>query len=209
MAKLPNPPLPEDLARRLPAQILQLPAAKELWRIYFQGGSHPTPWSAFRHYGPLLSARFDHHLAPPHFQARGMLYAATEIATCVAEVFQETRLIDTRDRLPWLAGFRLKRDLPLLDLSGVWPTRAGASMLISAGRRDSTRKWSQVIYEAYPEVAGLYYSSSMHANRPAVALYERAADALDPTPVFHRELADPSLLDPLRRIAADLGYGVA
>ncbi len=208
MPKLPDPPSPEELARRLPPEVVELPQGAELWRVYFQDGAHPTHWSEFRHFGPLLSARFDHHEPPPHHQARGILYAASEAATCVAEVFQVTRLVDTRDRLPWLAGFRLRRSLSLLDLTAVWPTRAGASMLINSGRKDRARRWSRSIYEAYPDVVGLYYASSMHANRPAIALYERAEDALDPIPIFHRPLSDPSLLDPLRRLALDLGYRV-
>lgn len=48
----------------------------------------------------------------------------------------------------------------------------------------------------------------MNPNRPAVAFYERAEDAIDPTPIFHRELAEPAVLDPLRRIALRLGYGL-
>ncbi|MBI2942252.1 MAG: RES family NAD+ phosphorylase [Chloroflexi bacterium] len=206
MPKLPDPPSASELANRLPARVVTLPAGGELWRISFQGGDYSAHWASFRHYGPLLSARFDHHLPPPHQQERGILYAASEIITCVAEVFQAIRLIDPHDRLPWLVGFRLRRDVPLLDLSSGWPTAAGASMLINAGRRDRTRAWSRAIYHAYPRVEGLHYCSSMYANRPAVALYERAADSIDPSPIFHRELADPSLLDSLRRFAVELGY---
>src|SRR5207237_6770067 len=142
--------------------------------------------AAVRPYGPLLSARFDHHVPPTREQGRGILYAAKAVITCVAEVFQDKRLIDTRDRLPWLVGIRLRRDVPLLDLAGNWPTAAGASMLINAGRRDRARAWSRAIYDAYPDVEGLWYSSSMDANRPAVALYERASDSIEPSPIFHR-----------------------
>ena len=208
MPKLPDPPSPAELAHRLPARIITLPAGSELWRTYFLGTGNPTNWAAFRHDGPLLSARFDHHVPPTREQERGILYAAKAVITCVAEVFQEKRLIDTRDRLPWLVGIRLRRDVPLLDLAGNWLTAAGASMLINAGRRDRARAWSRAIYDAYPDVEGLLYSSSMDANRPAVALYERASDSIEPSPIFHRELADPSLLDALRRAAVELGYGL-
>ena len=161
-----------------------------------------------RYFGPLLSSRFDHHVPPSMTQDRGILYAAPSIVTCVAEVFQVERLIDTHDRLPRLVGFRLRREVSLLDLTGTWPTAAGASMLINAGRRDRARAWSSAIYAAYPRVEGLWYCSSMNANQPALVLYERAVDAIEPAPVFHRELADPSLLDPLRQIALTLGYGL-
>ena len=81
-------------------------------------------------------------------------------------------------------------------------------MAIASGPRPRARRWSRAIYEAYPEARGLYYPSSMHGNRAAVALYERALPALPSSPVFHRPLADPALLSVLSRVASRLGYGV-
>jgi hypothetical protein len=49
----------------------------------------------------------------------------------------------------------------------------------------------------------------MHANRPAIVLYERAVTALPGLPFLHRALADPLLLLPLKQAAAELGYGLA
>ena len=123
------------------------------------------------------------------------------------KVFQDSRAIDRRARDPWLVAFRLQHKLQLLDLTGTWPTRAGASMAINTGSRFRAQRWSRVIYEAYPYLHGLYYSSSMHANQPAIALYERAKDtgALSAQPLFHRSLSDPSLLTTLRNAATDLG----
>ncbi len=46
------------------------------------------------------------------------------------------------------------------------------------------------------------------ANRPAVALYERAISAVPTAPAFHRPLSDPTLLTLLRNVARDLGYVV-
>jgi len=65
--------------------------------------------------------------------------------------------------------------------------------------------WSQRIHAAYPTVDGVLYESSMGAAL-AVALYERAADAVPATPEFNRALAEPGLATALARIAADLGY---
>jgi hypothetical protein len=48
----------------------------------------------------------------------------------------------------------------------------------------------------------------MHSNRPAVALFERAASAIEPNPVFHRPLDDPALLFLLSEVARQLGYGL-
>ncbi len=79
-------------------------------------------------------------------------------------------------------------------------------MAISSGPRPRAQRWSQAIYEAYPEVEGLWYPSSVYRGEPAVALYERARGALPESPAFHRPLSDPVLLGPLRRIAYEIGY---
>jgi hypothetical protein len=208
VAKLPEPP-PVATLRLVSPDVETLPAGTRLWRIYFRGASHPSTWDQMRSYEPLRSARFDHHLDPPEVQDRGILYAATgddAIATCVAEVFQDTRLVDTRRNEPWLAAFTLMEDVALLDLTGKWPTRAGASTNINSGPRPRCRRWSRVIYDAYPDLGGLYYASSMNGNEPAVALYERASKALPRSAVLNRQLSDAPLLIPFERIVAELGY---
>ena len=208
MAKLPEPP-PVATLKLVSPDVEMLPAGTRLWRIYFRAGRHPATWDQMRYYGPLRSARFDHHLDPPRVQDRGILYAATgddAIATCVAEVFQDTRLVDTGRNEPRLAAFTLTGDVALLDLTGKWPTRAGASANINSGPRPRCRRWSRTIYDAYPDLKGLYYASSMNSNEPAVALYERASDTLPRSPVLNRPLSDAPLLIPLERIASELGY---
>lgn len=204
MAKFPEPPPAARLAGLTPTQLV-LPAGVRGWRIYFQGGSHPTAWNTFRDYGPT-TARFDHHLAPPHVQTRRVLYLAESPLTCFAEVFQDTRTIDRARHSPWLVCFELVRPVILLDLTGTWPTQAGASMAINSGPRPRARRWSQVIYEAYPAIEGLYYASSMNANRPAVMFYERARTALPERPLFHRALADPTLTAAIARAAQRFNY---
>jgi len=202
------PKLPEPPARlTLPAITTTLPAGTTVWRIYFTGGAHPAVWDTFRFFGPTLS-RFDHHDPPPHVQAQGILYTASEPTTCLAELFQMTRIIDRVSHGPWLVGLELQRDVVHLDLTGRWPTQAGASMAIHSGPRPRAQRWSRAIYAAYPHVEGLLYASSMHANQPAAALYERARAALPATPVFNRALADPALLNRLSAAATRLGYGM-
>ncbi len=207
MPKFPQPPAIGELARIAP-DLVTLPAGTELWRVYFRGGARAAAWHTWRTYGPVRGSRFDHHLPPPRAQERGILYAAARGPTCVAEVFQQTRLIDRTTRDPWLAGFATAADLLLLDLTGLWPTRAGASMAIGSGPRPRAQHWSRAIYAAYPRVHGLLYCSSMHGNAPAVALYERARPALPTTPFFHQPLAAPALLLPLQHAALALGYGL-
>lgn len=213
-------------------EVLVIPAGTLLYRIYHResrpGETFRRTWDAFRVYGPLPNARFDHHPEPPPGEGpregeRGILYAAVgehdsysgehrgveAIITCVAEVFQEERLVDTRLGSPHLAAFALAGDLELLDLTGSWPTRAGASMAINSGSRPRARRWSRDIHEAYPVVAGLYYASSMYANQSAVALYERAQPLLPHAPRLHVPLSEAGLLPSLRRVAGRLGYNLS
>jgi hypothetical protein len=209
LVKLPEPPSPAELAARVAPEVRTLVAGTELWRVYFRAGRHAMAWSWLRAFGPVPGGRFDPHLPPPHAQARAVLYAALEGPTCLAEVFQDGRTIDLRRNEPWLVAFALAAPLSLLDLTGAWPTRAGASMALASGPRPRAQRWARAIYEAWPGLQGIYYPSCMHANRPAVALFERATGALPERPVFHRALADPPLLAPISAAAAQLGYAVA
>jgi hypothetical protein len=206
VAKFGEPPSPRALAA-IPPVARMLPRGTRCWRIYFRGGPYATAWNSFRDFGPT-SARFDHHLEPPQRQRRQVMYAAESAATCLAEVFQDSRTIDRARRDPWLAGFELRRAITLLDLRSAWPTRAGASMAINSGPRPRARRWSQAIYEAYPRLDGLYYASSMNANEPAIVLYERATDGLPDRPLFHRALADAALTPAIVRAGARFNYVV-
>jgi hypothetical protein len=211
LPKFPEPPAPAALAVRAPAVVHALPEGSLLFRIYFRGGRHPTLWNRFRFFGPT-GARFDHHLPGPDgqpcLQARGILYAAAHGPTCVAEVFQDGRVIDRERGMPWLVGFAASRTLSLLDLTGTWTTRAGASTAMASGQRARARRWSAAIHAAFPTIDGLLYPSSMHGHAPALALYERAQDALPALPSFHRALSDPALDLVLRNVAFDLGYKI-
>lgn len=212
MAKVPRTPSPPQL-HALQPELKELPAGERLWRVYFRGGHHPTSWSSFRFVGPTRG-RFDHHIpdegGTPTEQERGILYGALDIGTCLAEVFQKTRRIDRWRGEPWLVAFDLQMPLMLLDLTGVFTTRAGASMGLMSGPRPVGRNWARGFYEAYATVHGLYYPSSMHANAPAVALNERAllARAMPQQPAFHRALGDPAILTVLRNAARGLGYAL-
>lgn len=162
-----------------------------------------------RAFGPT-TARFDHQLpdaaGQPWEQDRAIQYLALDGITPLAEVFQDTRVIDRIARSPWLVSYALADDLDLLDLAGSYPTRAGASMLINCGSRLRARNWSRAFYEAYPQIQGLYYASCMHRNSPSLALYERGAGAIPAHPAFHRALADKALRMTLRNAAAQINY---
>jgi RES domain len=210
MAKLPQPPGVEALQAHPPA-LIALPASLALARIYFTEGIAAASWRRFRTFGPLGS-RFDHHLPDanglPQEQERAILYCAVHVDTCLAECFQLNRQIDRVLNSPWLAIFRLVRDVHLLDLTGPFTTRMGASTALNSGSRKRARGWSRDLYLAYPQAEGILYPSSMNGHAPAVALYERAQSAVPQAPLFNRALSDDTLLDVLKHSAATLGYGV-
>jgi hypothetical protein len=182
-----------------------------LARIFLTAGPHPGAWNRFRTVGPLATGRFDPH--PPTADGRpapapgyGVLYAAVALRTALAEVFQVARVVDRHSGRPWLGVFAPARVLRLLDLTGTWPTRAGASQAISTGPRDRARDWARAIFAAYDDVDGLWYRSSMDGGRPAVCLWERAADAMPESPLALLPLDAPALAYPLARACRDLGY---
>ncbi|HEX2987793.1 MAG TPA: RES family NAD+ phosphorylase [Chloroflexota bacterium] len=207
MARIADSPSSERLARVGP-RIKRLPAGTELWRVYLFGGSHAGRWNDFRPYGPVLSSRFDHHVPPPRPQDRAIMYAATEIATCLAEVFHGRKVIDRWRCSPWLVGFSLQRELVLHDLSSDWLGAAGVDGDLNSGSHSRGQRWSHAIHDSYPEVQGLWYPSVRHPDRAAIALYERAKPSLPVAPFFHRALSDPVLLIPLKMAAARLDLGL-
>lgn len=203
------PPPPRELPKLRHRDVATLAPGTRCWRVYRAGGPHPGTWRDFRHHGPAATARFDHHEPPAHDDpARGITYLALDIVGALAEAFQGTRLIDRRRQSPWLVGFDLLVEVPLLDLTRLWPTRAGASQAIATGRRTTAQSWSRAIYRQYAEVDGLLYRSAMAGGSVNVALYERAEPALPPQPAIHLSLAHPGLALPLARAASKLGYGL-
>ena len=202
MRKLPWPPPPADL-QRVRAEYHTPSKATLIARIYARGGRHPTAWHDFRFDGPLASARFDPHTGG---ERRGALYGSRDLTTCVAEIFQGSRVVDRFADDRCLAAFRVTRSVRLLDLTGDWPTRAGASQAIASGPRLRAQACARTIYDAHPNVEGLWYLSSMHGGHPALVLFERAEDALPSDPDLDVPLSHPGLLPDLMRAAGSLGY---
>ena len=207
MAKLPAPP-PVDELVALGPDVVAVATHTVLWRIHGTSGPHALPWNQLRGFGPLDSARFDPHPLPASEDSgEGVLYLALDVATCLAEVYQRTRTIARRRGAPYLTGMRLTRTVQLLDLTGTWPTRAGASMaLCSTPRRDLSRQWARALRSAYPSLDGLWHPSSMHGNDPCVTLWPPASDALPDRPEVSVPLAHPALAPALAAAAEDLGY---
>lgn len=202
MPKFPWPPAPAEL-ERVPAEHRTLRTGTLVARVYARGGRHPTSWRAFRFDGPLPGARFDHHV---NGERRGILYAARDLVTCVAEVFQSSRLVDRVADDRCLAAFGIARSVRLLDLTSDWPTRAGASQMIASGPRPRAQALARAIYDAYPKIDGLWYPSSMHGGHPALVLFERAQHALPAAADLDVPLSHPGLLPDLIRAAGSRGY---
>ncbi len=210
MPKFPEPPPVADLAA-LGTALHPLPAGTRIWRTYFRAGAHPTTWDQFRSWGPTKS-RFDHHPPPAQLHPdRAILYGALggrAAITTIAEVFQATRTVERARRSPAWVAFDTTADLQLLDLSGTWPTKAGASMVINSGPRPRAQRWSRAFHDAFPDIDGVLYPSSMNANEPAAALYERAKRVMPAHPRFHRQLADPTVLTMLKNACFAVNYAL-
>ena len=210
MAKFPEPPGVAVL-RGIAPQTLLLAADTKLARIYFAGGPHPSRWNQFRGFGPT-GARWDHHLPNARRvaveQNRAIFYCAPDVDTCAAEVFQATRRIDRTRNAPWLVVFALREAVTLLDIRATFATKIGASTAIHSGPRSRASAWVRELYDAYPDIQGLYYGSSMNGHAPAIALNERAQRAMSEQPQFHRALNDDILVEALQQIALRLSYGL-
>lgn len=214
MARLPSPPSAAELQAllRRTEDVVAVHRATRLVRIFTAGGRHPQRWNSFRYTGPLPHARFDPHPLSQHGQLsetheHGVLYFGLSLRTSVAEVYQATSTVDRKTRNPHMVVLRPRRTLRLLDLSGLWPTRAGASQSISSGAKERTQAWARAIRAAYPELDGLWYRSSMEAGSPAVCLWDPPAmTALPVTPDVLLPLNHPGLDLPLARICAELNY---
>ena len=198
-------------------ELLELESA--LTRVYRRGGGRMGLWPAFRHFGPLATARFDPHPPPPGRRRRGVMYLAAKgatrhgrvvpgLETGIAEAFQDTRFIDRDTDEPWAAIWTSTRAVRVLDLDSHWTTRAGGNRALTSGPRDVSRQWARAVYEQLEDLDGLAWRSSVLGVGRCVALWERARDALPRSPDFNRALADPVMLPDLSKIAGRIGYGL-
>jgi hypothetical protein len=196
---------PEPLARQ-PDDIIDY--TDTLWRIHRTEGQYVLPWNALRTYGPLPSMRWDPHAGPlPASQTEGVLYAAADVATSLAEVYQTTRVIDTRAGAPALTVWEPQRRLRLLDLCGTWLLRNSASAALLAAPRSTYRRWARAIHITWPELDGLYAPSTL-TRRPNLVLWSAAADSIPQTPSFSRPLAHPFVWSIAQAASAEIGYRI-
>ncbi|MDQ3579305.1 MAG: RES family NAD+ phosphorylase [Actinomycetota bacterium] len=214
MSRLPQPPSPAALrtSLRIDEDVVAVTSATPLIRVFAAAGAHRQRWNSFRYTGPLPHARFDPHPlgvdgGPTTATGHGALYFGLSVRTCVAEVFQQTSVVDRTTRRPHLVVFRPKRTLRLLDLAGLWPTRVGASQELSTGSKTITQAWARAIREAHPELDGVWYRSSMDSGEPALCLWDPPSRSSVPTtPDLLLPLDYPGLDLPLARVCDELNY---
>jgi transposase-like protein len=172
-AEVPCAADPRVLATRAPVSALEsrrIEPGALLWRIHRASGAHVSPWNKLRTFGPA-DARFDPHPLPlADLQSFGVLYLGDSAVAARAEAFQLRRAIDRHTDTPYLIGLRLARPIELLDLVGIWPTRADASQANNTGPRARARGWARGIRQPWPDLEGFAYRSSMRGGSICFAL---------------------------------------
>lgn len=214
MSRLPMPPAPARLKAilRSDVDVVAVHSATRLVRVFTASGIYPGRWNEFSYTGPLPHRRFDPHPPAPGggvatSPEHGVMYVQLSVRSAVAEEFQAHSIVNRTMWNPHLAVFQPKRTLRLLDLAGLWPTRAGASQEISSGPKAVTQAWARSIRAAHPELDGVWYRSSMDAGDPAICLWDPpAAPVLPDTPQVLLPLDHPGLDLPLARICEELNY---
>lgn len=139
-------------------------------------------------------------------QSRGVYYCAPDLSTAIAETFQTKRHVSFTWNQPRLVGWFPFGPLELLDLLSDWPTRAGCDQRIhSTPARQSTRAWSQAIYEAFPAIGGLRYRSKL-GGEASWCLYERCQGSLPSQPVIDLPIGHGALRSAIEATCISLGY---
>lgn len=204
MVKVPRRP-PKPLHRR-DGDVLTLRPV--LWRIHRTVGAKVLPWNGFRQFGPVSGCRWDPHPLPPYdWPGYGVSYAATDLVTAVAEVFQTTRRVQTIVGAPYATSWSPTRDLRLLDLTGDWALRNEAAHALASASRPTCRAWARAIHERWDDLDGLWFRSTM-TGLPAVVLFERAGDSMPLRPGFSKALGSSGLWPVIAQCAERIRYAI-
>jgi len=205
MVKLPRDPGSLTIDN---ADVVDWPHRK-IVRIHGTVGPHSLEWYQLRHFGPTPT-RFEPHPPPPATHPDfAVMYAAADVDTALAEVFQRGRVIEpSAPNGPYLTVWEASRSLRLLDLRGTWPIRQGASHAINTGPHQVCRRWAHAIAIHPQAVDGLLYSSSMTGS-DATALFLPAADSFPENPELSLPLSDPGLGGVVECAAERIRYAIA
>ncbi len=158
------------------------PAGLQLARIY-DPALHGATALGFRSPGPF--ARFDHHVGGAD---RGITYAAERLSGSLVEVAGDTGICYCGTRR--YTRFAPTRELRLLDLSVNGVRQAGTIAKVTSCEHTESQPWARYFYEnpdVYGALDGLYYPNA-HNFEMAIALFERARDAMPARPLFDRKL---------------------
>lgn len=142
--------------------------------------------------------RFD----APH-QEYGVLYMADHVAGAFVETFGDVWDVQSRYNVVpsarlasrCVATIHLTRPITVCDLTGEGLARVGADGRLTAGDRRVAQQWSLAIWRHPAAVGGIRYRVRHDQSEIAVALFDRAADALtaDPMGELTRHPSLPSL----------------
>lgn len=165
------------MSARFPGQpvVVILPAATPLVRIY--DAHFYRDGAGFRHLGPHVRGRFDHHLPDPSTGApvpngtRGVLYATLSLRCAVAEVFGDDRRVSPPPTQR-LAVLEADRALRLIDTCGLAAVPLGVPVgALPARDRALTQRVARDLYET-TDADGLRYEG-WQTGEPCVCLWER------------------------------------
>jgi hypothetical protein len=160
---------PADLnTRRLP--LTDIAAGDPLFRM------HNTAFGA-RFFGRSANWRFD---SPG--QAFGTLYAAMTSDIAFAEtLLRGDRPVVAEGELHCrsLCKFTLRNPVRLVRLHGPSLIAIGASAAVTSGGYDVSQAWAQALHDHPERPDGILYRSARDNDQFALALFERAAPALD------------------------------
>lgn len=168
--QVPLPPADLD-DRRIPEKQFNL-AAVDLFRIHRKIHS-----PIFYNRKMTSTTRFRWDSATGAF---GVLYAAPELITCLAETVIRTKLqgslmIEEREleeRMYSRLGCATQPVLKLADLTKDLFAIGADMQICSTGQYDVPNRWSDALYHHPSQFDGIYYASR-YTNRPAVAIFDR------------------------------------
>lgn len=202
-----NPSTPPSRLDLQDAEVLTL-VGRQLARIALTTSPYALPWGGLRTWGPVQRCRWDPHPPPAgEHPGHGVLYTACDLMTCAAEVFADTRVVDTRSDSPVLQVWQPTRPLRLLDLTSRWALRNGASVSLDSAERATCRAWARAVHDQLPALDGLWVRSTMTGQAMTVLLTP-AADSIPALPDQSAPLADPTIHALLCELAPDIGYEV-
>jgi hypothetical protein len=190
-----HPEPPDDLAKR------DLPLINESgpwWRIH---SVHRTPL----HFGKSRLNRFD----DPDGKI-GVLYLGADAHCALIETLgwaTGVNVVYTSDLARRVfATVRASRELRLVNLTGAGLAQLGADNRLTTGDHACAQRWSSMLYSHPEGPDGILYRARHDPSRTAIAVFDRAQDALHCTVLG--ALSDQANIELLRTILDEYRFGV-